>query len=189
MKIATVTANLPTGKVLYVAFKGTSYILDFLNWNLELNHAMTQDPDFFVHRRAAGTLHAASFLLEHGLLQRLKDARENGVRRVVFTGHSLGGMYAALTFYTCFGRSWTELRRMLCPFCPVSTHGASLLALRWFSVAARAGTAEGATGGISTTPHLRQLSFVEASYRGWMLRMRGIVRMSTRTMMRNRMAN
>ena len=33
-----------------------------------------------------------------------------------------------------------------------------------------AGTAEGATGRISTTPHLRQLSFVGASCRGWMMR-------------------
>ncbi|CAE7463873.1 unnamed protein product [Symbiodinium sp. CCMP2592] len=99
VKIASVTADLLSGKVLYLVFKGTSYILDFLSWNLELNHAMTQDPDFFVHGGAAGTLHAASFWLEDGLFQRLKEARENGVRRVVFTGHSLGGMYAALTFY------------------------------------------------------------------------------------------
>ena len=54
VKIATVTADLPTGKVLYVAFKGTSYILDFLNWNLELHHTMTQDADFFVHGGCSG---------------------------------------------------------------------------------------------------------------------------------------
>ena len=99
VKIATVTADLPTGKVLYVAFKGTSYILDFLNWNLELHHTMTQDADFFVHGGAAGTVQAVSFWLEQSLLERLKTARENGVRSVIFTGHSLGGMYAALLFY------------------------------------------------------------------------------------------
>ncbi|CAE7195127.1 unnamed protein product [Symbiodinium necroappetens] len=99
VKIATVTADLPAGKVLYVAFKGTSYILDFLNWNLELHHTMTQDPDFFVHGGAAGTVQAVSFWLEQSLLERLKTARENGVRSVIFTGHSLGGMYAALLFY------------------------------------------------------------------------------------------
>ena len=31
----------------YVVSKGTSYILDFLNWNLELDHAATQDYDLF----------------------------------------------------------------------------------------------------------------------------------------------
>ncbi|CAE7655484.1 unnamed protein product [Symbiodinium sp. CCMP2456] len=99
VKIATVTADLPTGQVLYVVFKGTSYMLDFLNWNLELNHAMTQDPDFFVHSGAAGTIQSASFWLEQTFLARLGEARENGVRRVVFTGHSLGGMHAALLLY------------------------------------------------------------------------------------------
>ncbi|OLP97879.1 hypothetical protein AK812_SmicGene19741 [Symbiodinium microadriaticum] len=99
VKIATVTADLPTGKVMYVVFKGTSYILDFLNWNLELNHAMTQDADFFVHGGAASTLQAASFWLEQILLDRLEKASENGVRTVVFTGHSLGGMYASLLLY------------------------------------------------------------------------------------------
>ena len=35
VKIACVTAHLPLGPLLFVVFKGTSYILDFLNWNLE----------------------------------------------------------------------------------------------------------------------------------------------------------
>ncbi|CAE7800573.1 unnamed protein product [Symbiodinium sp. CCMP2592] len=99
VKIARVTADLPTGKVMYVVFKGTSYILDFLNWNLELNHAMTQDPDFFVHGGAAGTLHAASFWLEQGLLKHLEEASGNGVGRVILAGHSLGGMYAEGLLY------------------------------------------------------------------------------------------
>eukprot|EP00439_Symbiodinium_sp_Y106_P047132 s634_g6.t1 len=99
VKIATVTAGLPTGRVLYVDFKGTSHILDFLNWNLELNHAMTQDPDFFVHGGGAGTLHAANFWLEQDLLDGLQKARANGVQRVIFTGHSLGGMYAAVLLF------------------------------------------------------------------------------------------
>ena len=99
VKIARVTADLPTDKVMYVVFKGTSYILDFLNWNLELNHAMTQDPDFFVHGGAASTLHAASFWLEQGLLKHLEEASGNGVRRVILAGHSLGGMYAEVLLY------------------------------------------------------------------------------------------
>ncbi|CAE7344409.1 unnamed protein product [Symbiodinium natans] len=99
VKIATVTADLPTGKVMYVVFKGTSYILDFLNWNLELNHATTQDPDFFVHGGAAATLHAASFWLEQGLLKHLEEASGDGIQKVIFAGHSLGGMYAAVLHY------------------------------------------------------------------------------------------
>ncbi|CAE7235536.1 unnamed protein product [Symbiodinium sp. CCMP2456] len=99
VKIATVTADLPTGKVLYVAFKGTSYILDFYNWNLEHHHTMTQDPDFFVHGGAASTIQEASFWHERSFAERLQEARKNGVRRVVLTGHSLGGMYAALALY------------------------------------------------------------------------------------------
>ena len=41
VKIASVTAELPVGRVLFIVFKGTSYMLDFLNWNLEHDHEIT----------------------------------------------------------------------------------------------------------------------------------------------------
>ena len=61
---------------------------------------MTQDADFFVHCGAAGALYAASFWFEQSFLEQLKEARKNGVRRVICAGHSVGGMYAALLFYS-----------------------------------------------------------------------------------------
>ncbi|CAE7604122.1 unnamed protein product [Symbiodinium natans] len=102
VKIATVTAELPSEKVLYVVFKGTSYILDFLNWNLELDHATTEDTDFFIHGGAAGTLRGAQFWKERDFLERLASAKAQGVQKIVFTGHSLGGMYAAALLYVAW---------------------------------------------------------------------------------------
>ena len=107
LKMATVTATLPTEKVLFVIFKGTSYILDFLNWNLELDYTVTADKDFFAHRGAAGTLLNARFLKNDAFLKRLRSERANGVRKVVFTGHSLGGMYAQMSLYLAW-RSLTS---------------------------------------------------------------------------------
>ena len=61
-KLATVTAMLPTQKVLYVVFKGTSYMLDYLNWQLEHDNATTEDEDFFVHKGAASTVKQLQFM-------------------------------------------------------------------------------------------------------------------------------
>ncbi|CAK8989252.1 unnamed protein product [Durusdinium trenchii] len=106
LKMATVTATLPTERVLFVIFKGTSYILDFLNWNLELDHSITGDKDFFAHSGAAGTLRKAHFWKSSAFAERLRSARANGVRKVVFTGHSLGGMYAQMSLYL----AWKSLK-------------------------------------------------------------------------------
>ena len=48
VKIASVTAALLLGKVLLIVFKGTSYILDFLSWNLEHDHETTGEADFLL---------------------------------------------------------------------------------------------------------------------------------------------
>ena len=98
-KLATVTAMLPTQKVLYVVFKGTSYMLDYLNWQLEHDNATTEDEDFFVHRGAAGTVKQLQFMKRQELLERLKAAKSQGVTKLIWTGHSLGGMYAQASFY------------------------------------------------------------------------------------------
>ncbi|CAK9099655.1 Lipase_3 domain-containing protein [Durusdinium trenchii] len=106
LKIASVTAHLPTGKVLYIVFKGTSYMLDFLNWNLEHDHEITGETDFFAHGGTASTIRSTKFLKSDIFLSRLVAARGQGVRKVVFTGHSLGGMYAQM----CLFLAWKEMR-------------------------------------------------------------------------------
>ena len=64
VKVALVSATCPEGRMMLVVFKGTSCILDFLNWNLEHDHTMTKDEAFFVHRGAAGTMGNLQFWLD-----------------------------------------------------------------------------------------------------------------------------
>ena len=114
---ATVTAELPTGNVFYVVLKSNSYILDFLSWNLELDHALTQDPDFFIHAGAARAVQDALFWLEHHLLEQLTEAWRNGTRRIIFTGHSLGGMYAAVLLFLFWKKMGSsDVGCLLCNF-------------------------------------------------------------------------
>ena len=107
VKIASVTAELPVGKVLFIVFKGTSYMLDFLNWNLEHDHEITGEADFFAHGGTVSTIRNTKFLKSDAFLNRLIAARGQGVQRVVFAGHSLGGMYAQMSLYL----AWEEFRR------------------------------------------------------------------------------
>ena len=103
-KIAAVTATLPepTGKVLYVVFKGTSYVLDFLNWQLEHDNSTTRDRSFFVHKGAAGTVAQLQFMKSQQFMDRLESAFGQGVRKLVWTGHSLGGMYAQASLFSAW---------------------------------------------------------------------------------------
>ena len=101
-KLATVTAMLPTQKVLYVVFKGTSYMLDYLNWQLEHDNATTEDEDFFIHKGAASTVKQLQFMKEQHFLDRLVAARSQGVTKLIWAGHSLGGMYAQASFYSAW---------------------------------------------------------------------------------------
>ena len=107
VKIASVTAELPVGRVLFIVFKGTSYILDFLNWNLEHDHEITGEADFFAHGGTVSTIRSTRFLKSDDFLNRLIAALRQGVQRVVFAGHSLGGMYAQMSLYL----AWEEVRR------------------------------------------------------------------------------
>ena len=103
-KIATVTATLPepTGKVLYVVFKGTSYMLDYLNWQLEHDNSTTRDQSFFVHKGAAGTVAQMQFMKNQQFMDRLESAIDQGVRKLAWTGHSLGGMYAQASLFSAW---------------------------------------------------------------------------------------
>ena len=103
-KIAAVTATLPepTGKVLYMVFKGTSYILDYLNWQLEHDNSTTRDRSFFVHKGAAGTVAQMQFMNSQQFMDRLESAFGQGVRKLVWTGHSLGGMYAQASLFSAW---------------------------------------------------------------------------------------
>ena len=107
VKIACVTAHLPLGPVLFVVFKGTSYILDFLNWNLEHDHDITGETDFFAHSGTASTIRNVRFLKSDTFLKRMVDVGQQGVQKVVFTGHSLGGTYAQMSLFL----AWKERRR------------------------------------------------------------------------------
>eukprot|EP00435_Cladocopium_sp_Y103_P065850 s348_g27.t2 len=81
VKIASVTADLPVGKVLFIVFKGTSYILDFLNWNLEHDHEITGEEGFFAHSGTVSTMRNTKFLKSDVFLNRLICAREQGLLR------------------------------------------------------------------------------------------------------------
>ncbi|CAJ1416565.1 unnamed protein product [Effrenium voratum] len=105
VKIASVTAHLPREQVLFIVFKGTSYILDFLSWNLEYDHGATNEVDFFAHSGAASVVKNSKFLKCDALLGRLVAAEAQGVQKVAFTGHSLGGMYAQMSLFL----AWAEL--------------------------------------------------------------------------------
>ena len=100
-KIAAVTATLPepTGKVFYMVFKGTSYILDYLNWQLEHDNSTTRDRSFFAHKGAVGTAAQMQFMKKQQFMDRLQSAIDQGVRKLFWTGHSLGGMYAQASLF------------------------------------------------------------------------------------------
>mmetsp|Transcript_101511 Transcript_101511/g.295841 ORF Transcript_101511/g.295841 Transcript_101511/m.295841 type:complete len:573 (+) Transcript_101511:52-1770(+) len=98
LKVATATAQIPGGrKVFFVIFKGTSYLLDIVNWNVEHDYKETGDPASFIHKGAAGMLRNLLFLKvekDTRFLNQLQSAYQSGARRMVLTGHSLGGLYA-----------------------------------------------------------------------------------------------
>lgn len=106
LRVATATAQLPGGrKVFFVVFKGTSYLLDVVNWNVEHDYKETGDPASFVHKGAAGMVRNLLFLKvesELAFLQQLQAAFNAGVRRLVLAGHSLGGLYATAMLLAAF---------------------------------------------------------------------------------------
>lgn len=100
-RLATVTAALPwgAGKVLYVPFKGSSNLTDFIvNASVLADYSPFDrafgDRQTFVHH---GAYHAIAQLRVHrreALQKVLVEAADAGVEQLIVTGHSLGGQYA-----------------------------------------------------------------------------------------------
>lgn len=99
-RLALVTAQLPKGcKVLYFVFKGTSLLADLVaNASLSPDyapfHRAFDDTTTFIH---SGAYHAIAQLRVHqraAFTAAIAKAAEEGVQKLVVTGHSLGGQYA-----------------------------------------------------------------------------------------------
>lgn len=106
LKVATATAQIPGGrKAFFVVFKGTSYLLDVVNWNVEHDYKETGDPSSFIHKGAAGMVRNLLFLkleTDSSFLAQMQAAYQAGARRMVLTGHSLGGLYATAMLLPVF---------------------------------------------------------------------------------------
>lgn len=108
--VATACATFGQDKVLYVVFRGTSCLPDVLDWNLQHDYDRAQDPDkeLFIHKGGAGTVWNLNYLSQEKFKQRLSQAIDIGVQRVVFVGHSLGGLYAMVCMYKIFMQWYPE---------------------------------------------------------------------------------
>ncbi|CAE7456936.1 unnamed protein product [Symbiodinium natans] len=110
VKVALVTAELPgRHRTLFVVFKGSSYLLDFINWNLEHDYEVIGDGTHFMHKGAAGVMRNLFFFKVQSassFAKQLDAAYDSGVRHLVLTGHSLGGMYAMSGMYFI----WREMQ-------------------------------------------------------------------------------
>lgn len=106
VRVALVTAELPGDhKTLFVVFKGTSYLLDVVNWNMEHDYEVIGDGNHFMHKGAAGIMRNLLFMKvkpDSDFARRLDEAYKDGVRNFVLAGHSLGGMYAMAGMYFAF---------------------------------------------------------------------------------------
>lgn len=113
VKVALVTAELPgRHRTLFVVFKGSSYLLDFINWNLEHDYEVIGDGTHFMHKGAAGIMRNLFFLKVQrasSFAKQLDAAYNSGVRHLVVTGHSLGGMYAMCSMYFI----WREMQTLV----------------------------------------------------------------------------
>ena len=90
----------------------------------------------------------------HAHLELLSEAKKHRTWRIIFTGHSLGGMYAAVLLFKRSRRRWD--RRMLVACCLTSMCSVSPLALRWFSVAAPSSRFQGLCTEASDKLHQRE---------------------------------
>lgn len=101
--LSTVTVAIPAvGKVLFVVFKGTSYLLDLIKWDVGRSYEATGTKDTFVHMGAASLIRELAFLKSDDFLARMEVAADQGVLQLVFCGHSLGGIYAAAVLQRLF---------------------------------------------------------------------------------------
>ena len=103
VRLRGVIADLPVGKVFFIVFRRTSGLLDFENWNLEPVYV---SDDFFASRGATYAMACIRLWIECLSPARFRFLRENGVKRIVFAGHSVGGVYAQL----CLEMWWRTLQ-------------------------------------------------------------------------------
>ena len=115
MKIGIVTADLPVGKVLFLVFRVTSGMLDFGSWNLDCDCISAEDEEFVVHRTASRAMLDIIGWKWRFLRRYLVAAREQGVQRVAFAGHSVGGMHAQLCLLWVF-KQIQQGNALLSPF-------------------------------------------------------------------------
>merc|ERR1712232_1087256 len=115
MRLATVLCSHTVGSTtLFFVFKGTSYLLDFINWNLEHDFEFVQDRHFFAHKGAASTIRNLFYLKEENMCSRLEAAASQGATSLVFCGHSLGGMYALVSLFMVFTKSDSFGQKLSC---------------------------------------------------------------------------
>eukprot|EP00435_Cladocopium_sp_Y103_P015986 s149_g3.t4 len=96
---AVVTAVLPGSSVVYLVFKGSSFMNDFVaNASVSPDYtpfdATFQDRTTFIHH---GAYHATAQLRVQqwpALQEQLERCVQDGVKQMIITGHSLGGQYA-----------------------------------------------------------------------------------------------
>ena len=103
VRLKRVVADLAVGKVLFIVFRRTSGLLEFENWNLE---PVYYSDDFFTSRGATDAMACMRLWIECLSPARFRFLRENGVKRIVFAGHSLGGVYAQV----CLNTWWRTLQ-------------------------------------------------------------------------------
>ena len=149
VKMALVTAELPgRHRTLFVVFKGSSYLLDFINWNLEHDYEVIGDGKNFMHKGAAGIMRNLFFLKVQPtstFAKQLDSAYSSGVRHLVLTGHSLGGMYAMSGMYFI----WKELQTLL-PAAILHLHVTLVEASRAPKQTLKEGFSQGATATLAT---------------------------------------
>ncbi|CAK9064547.1 unnamed protein product [Durusdinium trenchii] len=96
---AVVTASIPGSSVVYLVFKGSSFMNDFVaNASVSPDYtpfdATFNDRTTFIHH---GAYHATAQLRVQqwpALQEQLERCVQDGVAHMVITGHSLGGQYA-----------------------------------------------------------------------------------------------
>ena len=103
VRLRGVIADLPVGKVFFIVFRRTSGLLDFENWNLKPVYV---SDDFFASTGATYAMARIRLWIECLSPARFRFLRENGVKRIVFAGHSVGGEYAQL----CLKMWWRTLQ-------------------------------------------------------------------------------
>ncbi|CAJ1364619.1 unnamed protein product [Effrenium voratum] len=96
---AVVTAVLPDSAVVYLVFKGSSFMNDFVvNASVGPDYtpfdATFDDRTTFIHHGAHHAIAQLRVQQWPALKEQLERCAQDGVKQLVITGHSLGGQYA-----------------------------------------------------------------------------------------------